>query len=343
MTKCGSTTIQSFLRSREDDLREMGVAYIQPHVEAGHPELLVQIIDAIDGLDGGIEHVVASHENLLEARREDVLAFMDALDEREIATEVVVVVRRLSDWMISKERQRYRSLKGADVIEPPHVDQWLNNWLGRDMAPRLARRARVINLNGDRGLLPTFASAMGLPKVNKWSIEAKQVVNQAPGDREFALFLLLGTAVQLAIESVDDPSTVLNERHTKRVRKFIRVLLSSGDHHRNPKVIELDADLRDDLLGFMMNEIEYDLRFLAGDDSSDARAIAGVMKEARSVPASDEAGKAIQSEWVARFTDSVNAQIPPVAEGLREWCASQKMRGVAEIMLDQPDMAALPA
>ncbi len=334
MTKCGSTTIQSFLQSREDDLREMGVAYVQPHVEVDRSDLLVQIIEGIDALDPGTEHVIASHESLLESPREDVIAFLDALDDRNIPVEVVVVLRRLSDWMISKERQRFRTLKGATEIEPPNVSEWLNNWVGREMGPRFARRTRVIDLDGERGLLATFASATRLPRMDKWSRDAQQVVNRAPGDREFALFLLLGTAVQLAIESVDDPSTVLNERHTKRVRKFIRVLLSAGDHHRNPKVVELDEEFRDDLLGFMMNELEYDLRFLAGNDSSDARAIGGVMKEARSVLAGDAVGQAIQSEWIARFTDSVNAQLPAVADGLREWCTSQKMRGVAEIMLD---------
>ncbi|MDO8732936.1 MAG: hypothetical protein Q7L55_10275 [Actinomycetota bacterium] len=337
MPKAGSTTIQTYFRAHEDELRSSGIGYIQPEgVTSGLPAQVISKLDDLLDVDNPT-HVVVSHESLIEIGSDTLYPFLDELRSRDVTIEVVIIVRPLGEWAVSKEKQRLRSLKGTASPKRPAVEKWFSTWMAPEAEDRIGSPIRLVDLHAAEGLIPAFMNSAGLPLPDSWPQVTSLAVNRSPVERDLAIYLVLNDAIRWAQEEWPEDERTSNGRHLREIRQFIAEILASGDHHRTPRELGLDEDLRSRLLVHFFDDLEATLSDrLQQQKPEAAERVRKLTQEALTIL---RAGPRSERYVNARVKSFLAGLATPIAESearFRTWTVQNHATELAALMLPEP-------
>lgn len=337
MKKAGSTTIQTFFRTNAAGFAAVGVA--QAHPRGTTKNLIPETITRVDkiiasGGDSRFSHVLISHESLLEINGSGLHELLNALEDRDCTVEVVMVLRPLEGWAISRAVQRLKSLRGGvQELMIPDVTVWFDAWLADDVQARLVRPTQFVDLASERGLLAEFAKKSQLPMPRKWTRLQVANVNLSPSGSDLALLAILDEALLLA-SAAGLSAASSAPGGISQLSGFISRLVNRGDHHRNPQSLDIDEEFRTDLLRYFLDVLSSQLLMSQELLGSRSHAeLAALLQSARLLLADGQEAEALATEWQERFVSAVAASVPAAESKLRSWCDRTGNTEIAAIML----------
>lgn len=342
MPKAGSTSIQAFLQSNMAELRTRGISYVEPASASSLEDLFTQVTDGVSAMLAStnakdISVVVVSHESILEADPGAVSEFLEQLVHMGMEIDVVVVTRRLADWVVSMENQRLRTLKGSRGQRVAPVDRWFATWMAPQVTSRLASPVQFIDLGAPEGLLRAFAAASHLDIPDELFSKSETGRNRSASGNELAVYMLLDDALTVALRATLDEKRLLKSPRFREIRKFLRLLLGDGDHHRKPRDLGLDSELRLQLLLHFVDDFGDALvEGLTDEERDSRREISMMIKDARGVLAGTRASDDVRLDALSRFAERASRSVPATEAVFGRWCKAVNRPDLAALLLGEP-------
>lgn len=337
MTKAGSTTIQNFFTVHSQALEQAGIGYLEPQgsTKGLFDEVLRDLDDLLSRDPHRFTHIVISHESLFEAHEDVVVAFLDSMKDRGMPTRVVMVVRPVTEWIVSLSKQKAKALRG---FRPdgggPRAERLLETWVASPIETRLECPVEFVPLKGPGGLLGEFIVRSGCPVPEDWKDWPSASVNVSPSGRELALYAALNEAIAMAVVDAGLGPDAISGPEAHDTRKVLGRLISNGDHHRRPAALAMDNQFRTELIQHFVGHLEAILLEQVREPRA-AKGIRSVMTECRAMLKDSASSEALADKWQSEFLEAAASGGPRNEERFRRWCRDRGRPDLAELMLSR--------